>query len=163
MIDSLVGFFSQFPPWLATILMAMTPVGELRLAIPVAVLGYHLPIWQVFILSVLGNFIPVAVILLFAGKFHKWVESKSGFFNRGWINALARAQKKFSGDYKKYGLVGLMIFIGIPLPMTGAYTGALAAFVFGISFKQSWIYVLGGLLISGIITILLTVGVGKMF
>lgn len=163
MMDSLVNFFSQFPPWLATILMSTTPVGELRLAIPVAVLGYHLPPWLAFLLSVLGNFIPAAVILLFSEKFHKWVEHKSGFFAKGWVNALARAQKKFSGDYEKYGLIGLMIFIGIPLPGTGAYTGALAAFVFGIPFKHSWPYVLGGIIISGIITMTLTVGVDKIF
>lgn len=163
MLQSIVHFFSQFPPVLATIFMAMTPVGELRLALPVAVLGYHLPAWQAFLWSVLGNMIPATVILAFAGPFHRWIENKSGFFAGRWVRALARAQHKFEGDFAKYGLIGLMIFIGVPLPGTGAYTGALAAFVFGIPIKKSWPYVFGGVIISGLITLLLTVGVDKIF
>ena len=76
---------------------------------------------------------------------------------------MIKVQKKFSGDYEKYGLWGLMIFIGVPIPGTGAWTGALAAFVFGIPFKHSWPFILGGIIISGIITTLLTVGVDKIF
>ncbi len=163
MLQPLVDFFSQFPHWLGTFLMAMTPVGELRLSLPVAILGYKMPVWEAFVISVVGNAIPALIILLFAGRFHAYVEKKSGFFGKGWINALARAQKRFSGDYAKYGLFGLMIFIGTPLPGTGAYTGALAAFVFGIPFRQSWPYVLGGVIMSGIITTILTVGVDRIF
>ncbi len=162
-MDRVVDFFSQFPPELATLLMAMIPVGELRLSLPVAVLGYHLPVWEAYFWSVFGNFIPVFFILLLAGYFHRWIEKKSGFFARGWIKALARAQKKFEGDYTKWGLIGLMIFIGIPLPGTGAYTGALAAFVFGIPLKKSWPYVLGGIMISGVLTLLITIGADKIF
>lgn len=163
MLHQIIQFFSQFPPELATLLMAMTPVGELRLALPVGVLAYHLPGWEALFWSVLGNMIPVTIILFFADRFHKWVENRSGFLARGWVKTLARAQKKFEGDFAKYGLIGLMIFIGIPLPGTGAYTGALAAFVFGIPIRRSWPYVLGGVIISGVITLLITVGADKIF
>ncbi len=164
MIQAFINFFETFPPEIATMLMAMTPVGELRLALPVAILAYKLPIWEAFFWAILGNMVPVTLILLFADKFHKYVEKKSGwFFGKHWIRVLAKAQTKFSGDYQKYGLIGLMIFIGVPLPMTGAWTGALAAFVFGIPIKKSWPFVLGGVIISGLITIGLTVGVGKIF
>ena len=163
MTETFIQFFSQFPHWLATILMAMTPVGELRLSIPVSVLGYHMPVWQVFVLSVIGNFIPAVIILLFAGRFHRWVEKEAGKWGKNWADYLASVQKKFSGDYEKYGLWGLMIFIGVPLPGTGAWTGALAAFVFGIPFKHSWPFVLGGIIISGIITTIFTVRVDKIF
>ena len=78
MFDQLISFFSQFPHWLGTMLMSMTPVGELRLSIPVAILGYHMPVWEAFILSIIGNAIPVIIILLFAGRFHKWVEKEAG-------------------------------------------------------------------------------------
>lgn len=163
MIQALVNFFSNFPPELATLLIAMTPVGELRLALPIAILAYHLPVWEALFWAVLGNMIPVTLILLFSERFHRYVEKKSGwFFGKHWARALARAQEKLAGDYQKYGLIGLMIFIGIPLPLTGAWTGALAAFVFGIPIKKSWPFVLAGVIISGLITIGLTVGVGKI-
>lgn len=163
MLQPVVEFFSQFPPELATILMAMTPVGELRLALPVAILAYHLPAWEAFVLSVIGNAIPAMIILCFAGRFHAWVDKEAGHWGKTWHDYLASAQRKFSGDYAKYGLIGLMIFIGVPIPGTGAWTGAIAAFVFGIPIKKSWPYVLGGIIISGIITLLVTVGVDKIF
>ena len=78
-------------------------------------------------------------------------------------NVLPNPTEKFAGDYAKYGLIGLMIFIGVPIPGTGAWTGALAAFVLGIPFKKAWPYVLGGIMISGILTLLLTVGIDKIF
>lgn len=163
MLQTVIHFFSGFPPEIATFLMAMTPVGELRLSIPVGILAYHLHPWEAFILSVAGNSVPALIILCFAGRFHAWVQKKAGAWGKTWHDTLLRAQNKFSGDYAKYGLIGLMIFIGVPLPGTGAYTGAIAAFVFGIPFKKSWPYVLGGIIISGIITLVLTVGVDKIF
>lgn len=163
MFHSFIHFFSSFPPEVATFLMAMTPIGELRLAIPIGILAYKLPIWKVFILAVIGNSIPPLIVLFLAGKFHTWIAKKSGFFSAKWINALNKAQEKFAHDYKKYGLIGLMVFIGIPIPWTGAYTGALAAFVFGISLKSAWPYFLAGVSIAGIITTLITVATGKIF
>lgn len=163
MVDAIVNFFLSFPPEIATILMAMTPVGELRLAIPVAVLALHVPIWKVLILAIFGNAIPAFIILFFAGRFHAYIDKKSGMVSKGWLKALHRAQEKFSGDYQKYGLVGLMIFIGVPLPITGAWTGALAAFVFGIPFRKAWPFVLGGIIISAFLTLLVTVGADKIF
>jgi len=164
MLQSVVQFFSQFPPWLATFFMAMTPVGELRLAMPVAILGYHLPIWEAMFWAVLGNIVPAFLILHFGQRFHNYVQKQAGlFWGKKWANLLSRAQKKFEGDFAKWGLLGLMIFIGVPIPGTGAWTGALAAFVLGIPFKKSWPYVLGGVIISAFLTLAVTVGVGKIF
>ena len=164
MPNLIVSFVSYFPPELATIFMAMTPVGELRLALPVALLVYKLPIWQAFFWSVLGNMIPATIILLFANKFHQYVEKNTGFFfGKAWAKSLARAQEKFAKDYTEYGLIGLMIFVGIPIPMTGAWTGSLAAFVFGIPFKKAWPFVFAGVIISAIITTIVTVWAGRVF
>lgn len=163
MAETIVQFFSIFPHWLATILMAMTPVGELRLALPVAVLAFHFPVWKAVLLSVIGNAIPPMIILLFAKRFHEYVDKKSGILSKGWLKVLHRAQKKFAGDYQKYGLVGLLLFVGIPLSFTGAWTGALGAFVFGIPFRKAWPFVLGGIIISSFLTLLITVGADKIF
>jgi len=143
--------------------MAMTPVGELRLSLPVAVLAFHIPVWQAVLLSVFGNAIPAMIILFFAKPFHNYIDKKTGLVSKGWLKALHRAQEKFAGDYQKYGLIGLTIFIGIPLPVTGAWTGALAAFVFGIPFRKAWPFVLAGIIISSFLTLLVTVGAGKIF
>jgi len=163
MVDAMANFFLSFPPEIATILMAMTPIGELRLSLPVAVLAFHFPIWKAILLSVIGNAIPAMIILLFAKPFHEYINKKSNIVSAGWIKALHRAQEKFAGDYEKFGLIGLLIFIGIPLPMTGAWTGALAVFVFGIPFHKAWPFVLGGIIISSFLTLLVTVGADKIF
>ncbi len=163
MTGFVINFFASFPPQVATFLMAMTPFGELRLSLPVALLAYHMPLEQAFIISVLGNMIPPTVILIFAAQFHKWIEKKSGYFSKKWINYLAKVQDKFSGKYKKYGLVALVLFVGIPLPMTGAYSGAVAAFIFGLPPKTAWPYIFIGVVISGTITTIVSLGLGRIF
>ena len=163
MTHAIIDFFSLFPPLLATFLMSLTPLGELRLAIPVGLLGYRLPLEQVFIISVIGNMIPPTIILFFASYFHKWIDKKSGFFSKKWINYLAKVQDKFSGKYKKYGLVALVLFVGIPLPMTGAWSGAVAAFIFGLPPKTAWPYIFIGVVISGTITTIVSLGLEKVF
>jgi uncharacterized membrane protein len=162
MLHSLISFFSTFPPELATFFLAMTPVGELRLALPVGITLYHLTIIEAFVCAILGNMVPPTIILLFAGKFHKWVEKKSGYFAKNWIQQLHRAQESFK-NYEKYGLFGLMLFIGIPLPFTGAFTGALVAFVLGVPLKKALPYIFGGVFISATIILLITVGAIKIF
>ena len=163
MLESLTNFFTQFPPELATLLIAMTPIGELRVALPIGIAVYHLPIWQAFVLSVIGNMVPATIILLFAPVFHRYIEKKSGFFGVAWAKYLARAQKKLSHDYTKWGLLGLAIFVSIPLPMTGAWTGAVGAFVFDLPFKKSWWAILAGVILAGIIVTIMTVGIGIVF
>lgn len=163
MLDYLINFFSAFPPELAAFLISMTPFGELRAGLPIALLVYKFPLVKAFYIAVIGNMIPPTFILLFAGKFHKWVEKKSGFFGKAWVKYLAGIQKKFSGKYQKYGLLALVLFVGIPLPMTGAWSGALAAFIFGFSFKKAWPYIFLGVVISAIITSCVVLGAGKLF
>lgn len=163
MAQEIISFFSSFPPELATFLIGMTPVGEIRLAMPIAVLAYKLPIWEAFFWAVLGNMVPVTIILAFAKHFHVWIHKRAGWFATTWVKTLDRAQHKFAGDYQKYGLIGLAIFVGIPLPMTGAWTGALAAFIFALPFGKSWLSILVGVIISGLATLLITLGAGRIF
>ncbi|MDD4477186.1 MAG: small multi-drug export protein [Patescibacteria group bacterium] len=162
--DYLLQLFIGWPPELATFFLAMIPIGELRLAIPVSIAAYHLAPWEAFVWSVAGNMVPVAFILFFAERFNKWVEKNSGFlFGKAWVRYLRRAQEKFAKDYEKYGLIGLAIFVGIPLPLTGAFTGALAAFVFGIPMRKAMPYIFAGVIMAGLITLFLTVGAVKVF
>lgn len=163
MSQYIADLFINFPPEIATILMAMTPIGELRLSLPVAILVLNLPIWQAVLLSIIGNCIPPMIILLFADRFHRYIDKKSMFISNGWVKILHRAQERAGGHYQKYGLIGLMLFISLPLPITGAWTGSLAAFVFGIPFRRAWPYFLSGICIASIITLLITVGVDRIF
>jgi len=163
MTQVLVNFFAEFPPLFAVFLMAMTPIGELRLALPMGVAAYHLPIWQTMFVSIIGNMLPATLLLLFAPSFHRYVEKRSGFFGVAWAKYLARAQRKFEGDYVKWGLIGLTIFVAIPLPVTGAWTAAAAAFVFGLPFWRSFIAIFAGVLVASVIVLLATLGLIKIF
>lgn len=163
MTSFFINFFSSFPPEVATFLMSMTPFGELRLSLPVALLGYHMPIERAFAISVIGNMIPPTIILIFAARFHKWIAKKSGYFSKKWIKYLAKVQGKFKGKYQRFGLAALIIFVGIPLPMTGAWSGSIAAFIFGLPPSKSWPYIFVGVIISGVITTSLALGLGKVF
>jgi uncharacterized membrane protein len=162
MAQTMIDFFSNLPPALATFVMAMLPIVE-RFALPVAIAGYHLPVWESLILVIIGNMVPIVVILLFAGKFHDWISNNSSiFFGKAWVKALDHAQKKFA-RYEKYGLIGLMIFMSVPLPINGGFTGALIAFILGLRLRKAWPYLFGGVVISAFITAGLTVGIGKIF
>jgi uncharacterized membrane protein len=161
MADSIINFFSSFPPALATLAMSTLPIVE-RLALPIAIAGYHLPVWQAMLIVIVGNMVPITVILLVADKFHKWVSQNSGFFGKTWAKVLVHAQKKFE-RYQKYELVGLLIFLAIPLPINGGYTASLIAFVLGLPFKKSWPYLFIGTVASAVIITAITVGLDKIF
>jgi len=163
MFEVTVSFFASFPHWLATFLMAMTPIGELRLSIPVAFLAYQMPVWSVMLLSIVGTLVPAAVIMLFARPFHNWVEKNSGFLARGWVKVLRHVQEKFSGRHEKYGLAVLLIIFSVPFPGFGAWSGGLAAFVFGIPLRRAWPYALTGTIIAALLTLFITVGADKIF
>lgn len=162
MLQSIINFFSGFPPELATFFMAMTPVAELRLSLPVAVLAYHLPVWEALLWSVGGTMVPVTLILLGADKFHLWLEKRSGYFHRAWLSHLAGAQRSFA-KYQKFELIGLFVFTAVTLPGTGAFSAAIIAFILGIPIQRSWPYIFVGVVASGLIIAGLTVGLNKIF
>ncbi|HSR89599.1 MAG TPA: small multi-drug export protein [Candidatus Udaeobacter sp.] len=162
MADIILNFFSSFPPALATLFISMLPIVE-RFAVPVAIVGYHLPVWEVLLLVISGNMVPIIIILTFAGKFHDWVSKNSHhFFAKAWIKTLAHAQKKFA-RYEKYELIGLMIFMSIPLPINGGFTGALIAFILGLRLGKAWPYLFGGVVIAACITVGIIAGLDKIF
>lgn len=145
-------------PYLQTILAAMTPIGELRLAIPLALTVFDLTIAQAYFLSIIGNIIPVIFLLLF-------LESASNFLNRryeawnkffAWL--FARTRQRIFGKYRTYGYIALVIFVAIPLPLTGAWTGSAAAYLLGIPFWRALGLIAMGVMISGIIVTLASLG-----
>jgi uncharacterized membrane protein len=161
MIHSIVAFFAGFPPEIAAIIIAMLPVIE-RFALPVAIVGLHLPRLEAFGLVLLGNMVPVVLILFLADKFHAWVSRQSGAMSRAWVNALDHAQKKFA-RYEKYGLVGLFLFVSLPTPVNGAFTGSIIAFILGYPMRHSLPYLFCGVVVANIIALSLTVGLNRLF
>ena len=140
----------------------MVPLIELRGAIPVSqALG--LPIIPSYIVSIIGNMIPVPIIYLFARKVLEWGQDKKliGGICRFFLTKGTNAGKKMQ-EKAGHGLfIALMLFVGIPLPGTGAWTGTLAASILDMDFKTSVIAVICGVAIAGVIIgLLCTLGLG---
>lgn len=146
--------------YLTIFFVSMVPIVELRGAIPIAE-GLNLPFLQSYLICILGNMIPVPFIFLFARKVLEWGCDKpviGGIFTfcleKGERGGQKLTQKAGRGLY-----VALLLFVGIPLPGTGAWTGTLAASFLDMDYKKSVIAVLGGVLLAGIIMGTLSAGV----
>lgn len=149
------------PQW-ATFWLAMLPIAELRASIPIAIKTFDLPIWQAFSISVVGAFIPGVVIVYLIGPVSKWLRNWKvfdRFFN--WL--FERTRKRFDKQYSVWGKLTLMIFVAIPLPGTGVWTGSLAAWLFGISKKESLIFIALGAILAGILVTLISLGAFSIF
>ncbi|MFA5188632.1 MAG: small multi-drug export protein [Patescibacteria group bacterium] len=151
-----IEIFKNISPQFATFLIAMIPVAELRVALPLAITAYKLSLWEALFFSILGNIVPVFFILYFVEPFTEFLMKHSRIFKSFFTWLFKRTRIKFAGNYEKYGLLALAIFVAIPLPMTGAWTGALAAFLFQIPKKQAAIYILLGIFCAAIIVTFLT-------
>ncbi len=154
-----ISWFAGLPPELATMLIAALPLAELRGALPVALSVYHLSWWSAYFWSVLGNILPVIFILWLLEPVSKYLIQHSKLAAKFFDLLFARTKNKFADKYKKYGELALVIFVAIPLPMTGAWTGAIAAFLFGIPYKKSLSSITLGVLIAGLIVTALYQGV----
>jgi uncharacterized membrane protein len=132
-------------------LLSMTPVGELRMSIPIGIAVFDLNVYLVFFVSVLGNLIPAIFILLFLKKISVFFEEKCKIWKKfilWWEN---RTKKNHSKKIQRYGFMGLALLVAIPLPITGAYTGALLATLMGLTFKKSLFAIFTGIVVAGII------------
>ncbi|MCF7849574.1 MAG: small multi-drug export protein, partial [Kiritimatiellales bacterium] len=125
------------------------PIVELRGAVPVGIVAFEMPWWKVFIISVAGNMIPIPFILLLLGPVSKFLmRFKLG--KRFFECLFARTRRK-SANIEKYEALGLTVFVAIPLPVTGGWTGAMAAFLMGTPFWQAMLCILLGVMIAGVI------------
>jgi len=143
--------------FLLTLVMAMAPVIELRGAIPVGIAA-GLPVGATFVAAVVGNMIPVPFIILFVRKVFAWLRRQSAWLEDKVSRLEHRAEKKAQLIFK-YELLGLLILVAVPLPGTGAWTGALIAALLNIRLKVSFPVILGGVLIAGIIVTCISCGI----
>ncbi len=147
---------------LGVLLCAMLPIIELRGAIPLGA-ALSLPWWQSYLFAVLGNMIPVPFILLFIKKIIvRMTASRVNFFHKigTWLTKKAEKNRE---RVEKYSFWGVCIFVAIPLPMTGAWTGSLAAAVIDMKFWKALLSCFIGVLIAGVIMTLASYGVVAAF
>lgn len=139
-------------------MVAALPVSEVRGAIPLAI-GYYGFSWdQAFLISVLGNLLPVVPLLLFLGPVSDYLRRYpigDKFFT--WL--FARTRSKSIQKHENFGLIALTLFVAMPLPMTGAWTGCAIAFLLGLRFMPAFAAVAAGVLIAASIVTATVMGI----
>jgi len=140
--------------WIKVFLISMLPVFELRGGIPFGIAN-GLPLWQTWIVAIIGNFIPVPFILLFLGSVEKFLRRWKKF-DRIIDKVFEYTRKKTEKSIGKWETFALILFVAIPLPVTGAWTGSLASYLFGLNLKKSMACIFVGILIASVIVILAT-------
>ena len=152
--DSLIGKI------IMTFLISMVPVVELRVAIPIGV-AHGLNFWVAIAVSIVGNLVPVPFIIIFIRKIFAWLRTKSAWLNNLVTRLENRALKK-TDTVRKFKFWGLFIFVAIPLPGTGAWTGALVAAMLEMRVKDAFPAIALGVLTAGIIVAFVTYGAGTL-
>ena len=145
--------------YLFVFFVSMVPLIELRAAVPIA-LGMDLPVLQSYIVCILGNMLPVPIIFLFARKVLEWGADKPviGKFFTFCLEKGHKGGEKLKAKAGKGLFVALLLFVGIPLPGTGAWTDTLAASLLDMDFKSSVVAVLFGVVLAGVIMGLASAG-----
>ncbi len=157
MVDRITEFFSQFSTELATFVIATLPISELRGAIPYAISIGGLSWQEAYIIAVIGNFVPVLPILYLIEPVSNYLRRMT-VFDRFFTWLFARTRRK-GKLIEKFEAAGLILFVAIPLPITGAWTGTLAAFLFGVRKPLAIPAIFLGICIAGVVVTLATTGV----
>ena len=134
---------------LVVLVVSVLPISELRGAIPIAINVFGFPWYKAYLLAVIGNLIPVPFLILFFNAIYRLlgrITIIKRFFD--WLLEHTRRRGQI---IEKYERIGLMLFVAIPLPVTGAWTGSLAAIIFGIRTRYAFLSILAGVLIAGAI------------
>jgi len=151
--------------YLTVFFVSMVPLIELRGAMPIA-MGMDMPFWQALLICVVGNMLPVPIIYFFARKVLIWGKDKKyiGKFFTFCLEKGEYAGRKLVAKTGRGGLfIALLLFVGIPLPGTGAWTGALGASFLDMGFKSTVLSVCLGVILAGLIMALASTGVFAVF
>ncbi len=139
---------------LKVIAIAASPVSELRGAIPFAISAYDFPWYYAFLFGVIGNLLPVPFIILFL-YYIVPILSKVSAIDRLAQRFFARMRRR-GKMVERYERIGLALFVAIPLPVTGAWTGSVLAVLFGLKFRNAFLSILVGVLVAGTVVTLAT-------
>ena len=160
MTDALINWFTNtlsfMPKELVVFIISMVPVLELRGGlIAASMLGIN--IWQAVIICILGNMLPIPFILLFITPLFNWLKKTKVF--RPLVEKLEKKSMAKSDQIQKYELLGLLLFVGIPLPGTGAWPGGLIASLLGVKIKKAFPAIVCGLLMATVIMCIISYGI----
>ncbi len=142
----LVTYFNFLPPELLVIIVSATPILELRGGIPLG-LGFGFSFWKTLILALCGNILPILPTLILFQPLSK-ILLRYRWYKRFYSWLYGRTVKK-SDNVQKYGALGLILFTAIPLPTTGAYTACVAASIFALPLRYSFLSIAAGVIIAG--------------
>ncbi len=163
LIQWIIQLFEAFPKSIATILLSALPITELRLTIPIAANIWRINPFNVYLLAVIGNLLPLIPLFFGLEALLKFCEKRIPFVAYIINQSVLRAEAKVKEKYAKYGAFALFLFTALPLPFTGLYTATLAAVALKIPFKYAAIGIVSGVLTAGIIVSLLTISVDVFF
>lgn len=161
MREQVMQWVEHLPPPLAVLLVATLPIFELRGAIPA---GYALGMtnaWQIYGLAVLGNFLPVLPIMLLLGPAERRLR-RFRTMDR-FLTWLFKRTVSRSAVIKRYEGLGLILFVAVPAPMTGAWTGSIAAYLFKLPLRMAIPCIILGILIAGMVVSLVSQGVLRLW
>lgn len=163
LINAIINLFGnllslKFGKEILVFIISILPILELRGGLLAATLLGVKPL-SAYIVSIIGNVLPVPFILLFINKILEWMgKSKIKWMNKfaSWLDKKANKNK---AQIEKYGYLGLLLFVGIPLPGTGAWTGCLIASILHMSRKKSFLATMGGIIMASIIMMIISYGI----
>ena len=138
------------------VLTAMTPIGELRAAIPLGVITYDLSWPLVLVLAIAGNLVPVPFIILGLRTMGGRLERRADGIGRLLRWRTARIEEQWGARVRRYGFAGVMLIVAIPLPLTGAWTGSLAVYALRVPLRTGLAAIAAGVVIAGIVVTVLT-------
>jgi uncharacterized membrane protein len=156
MIETFLAILNALPPELSTALLASTPVGELRLAMPIAISVYKMHPAAAFAYSYLGNVIPLIVIYTVLPGIIKYAARHSPRLNDILNRYFLHLERKYKDRYDRYGRIILLLFVAIPIPGSGVWTASILAILFGVETAYAVPAILVGLAISAGIILTIT-------
>jgi len=159
MIEILLHWFEAVPPELATALMAALPVTELRAALPVALTFFDLNPFVAYASAVIGNLVPVVFLYAVLPKMIVWATEHFPPLEKAMKVWFAKLERQYGENYSKWGAFFLLLFVAIPLPGSGAWTGTVLAILFNIKRELAIPYIVIGVMIAGLLIFGLTEGV----
>jgi uncharacterized membrane protein len=139
--------------YLSVFLLAAMPISELRGAIPAALFSFQFSPVQAYLIAVIGNIIPVIILLWAMPRGFERMRERISFVRKYSDWYFAKLERRNNAAFKKWGAVVLLLFVAVPLPLTGAWSGALLAFLFKIPFWQAFTMIGGGVAIAGVIVL----------
>jgi uncharacterized membrane protein len=147
---------------LVTLALCLLPISELRGGLPFA-LSNDVPLPVAYLICVGANGLVAPLVYLFLSSLHKVLERWRPY-RRLFERVVERSRRKVHAKVEKYGYAGLILFVAIPLPITGAYTGTLGAWILGMDRRKTILAVLGGVIIAGIIVaVVFTLGIKALY